>query len=180
MILWLFPLLARTRPTDFTRILLYRPEFFGKPFGRYAQSVLRGPSGAWSVGERELFGAYISAHNDCAFCTDLHCLIASRSLGLDDVDTIVAGKSTKGLRTQASLMLDFLQHMETDLGSLTPGHLGALRAAGLSDAAILEAVHAGTVLGIANRIVNALGAARATPTQNSRVAKMLLKKGYDL
>ena len=44
--------------------LLYRPEFFGKPFGDYLDDVMRGPS-SWTVGERELFAAFVSKLNQC-------------------------------------------------------------------------------------------------------------------
>ena len=179
LILTLFPLLVRTRPTDFTRILLYRPELFGKPFGRYAQVALRGAS-SWSVGERELFGAYTSAHNDCEFCTDLHCSIASRALGRDDVRTLVTAASTADLRPQVAAMLGFLGCLAADPSSLSAADLEPLRAVGLSDRAILEAVHAGTVLAIANRVVNALDARVAPPPQRDRIATLLLNRGYDL
>lgn len=48
------------------RTLRYRPEFFGGPFSRLTQQVMRGPS-PWSVGERELFAAFVSRLNQCVF-----------------------------------------------------------------------------------------------------------------
>lgn len=51
---------------DVVRTLLYRPEFFGKGHGAFTQVVLRGPS-KWSVGERELFAAFVSRLNQCLF-----------------------------------------------------------------------------------------------------------------
>jgi hypothetical protein len=53
-------------PLDVAKTLMYRPEFFGKPFCALAQAILRGPS-AWSVGERELFGAFTAQVNHCGF-----------------------------------------------------------------------------------------------------------------
>lgn len=54
------------RTQDILRTLLYRPAFFGAPYGAYVQAVMRGPS-EWSVGERELFAAFVSRKNQCAF-----------------------------------------------------------------------------------------------------------------
>lgn len=48
------------------RTLLYRKEFFGRPFSALTQQVMRGPS-EWSVGEREIFAAFVSRMNQCVF-----------------------------------------------------------------------------------------------------------------
>lgn len=48
------------------RTLFYRKEFFGQPFSELTQQVMRGPS-PWSVGERELFAAFVSRLNQCVF-----------------------------------------------------------------------------------------------------------------
>ena len=47
-------LIMRSRVPDVLRTLLYRPEFFGKPFSSITHSVLR-QSREWSAGECELF-----------------------------------------------------------------------------------------------------------------------------
>ena len=51
---------------DVLKMLLYRPEIFGAPFSGWMQETMRGPS-AWSVGERELFAAFVSSRNQCLF-----------------------------------------------------------------------------------------------------------------
>jgi hypothetical protein len=56
----------RRRVPDVIRMLLYRPEFFGRAMCTWTQAVLRGPS-PWSVGERALFGAFTSRMNQCPF-----------------------------------------------------------------------------------------------------------------
>lgn len=48
------------------RTLLYRKEFFGRPWSELTQQVMRGPSG-WTVGERETFAAVVSRFNQCVF-----------------------------------------------------------------------------------------------------------------
>jgi len=54
------------RAPDVVRTLLYRESFFGKPHSKLTQQVMRGPSD-WSVGERELFAAFVSRLNRCPF-----------------------------------------------------------------------------------------------------------------
>jgi hypothetical protein len=44
----------------------HRPHFFGKAFSAALQKALRGPSG-FSIGERELFAAFVSKLNDCTY-----------------------------------------------------------------------------------------------------------------
>jgi len=51
---------------DVTRAISYRPQFFGLPFSECLEDVMRGPSD-WSVGERELFAAFVSRKNQCPF-----------------------------------------------------------------------------------------------------------------
>ena len=53
-------------PPDVIRVLLYRPEFFGRRYSELVQRSLRQPS-EWSVGERELFAAFVSKLNRCVF-----------------------------------------------------------------------------------------------------------------
>ena len=52
--------------SDIGMALRYRPELFGAPFSEMLQQVMRGPS-EWSVGERELFAAFVSVQNQCPF-----------------------------------------------------------------------------------------------------------------
>jgi hypothetical protein len=53
--------------SDIGRALRYRPELFGQPFSFFLQRLLRDAESHWSVGERELFAAFVSAQNQCPF-----------------------------------------------------------------------------------------------------------------
>jgi hypothetical protein len=54
------------RIPDVVRTLRYRRHLFGAPHAAHTQAVMRGPS-EWSVGERELFAAFVSKVNQCHF-----------------------------------------------------------------------------------------------------------------
>ena len=54
------------RAPDVVRTLQYRREFFGAAHSEHTHAVMRGPS-EWSVGERELFAAFVSSLNQCLF-----------------------------------------------------------------------------------------------------------------
>ena len=58
--------LAMGHAPGVVRTLLYRKEFFGRPWSELTQQVMRGPS-EWSVGEREVFAAFVSRMNQCVF-----------------------------------------------------------------------------------------------------------------
>jgi hypothetical protein len=55
-----------TEPPDVLKTLHYRPELFGRPFSDTLELAMHGPSD-WSVGERELFAAFVSSRNQCPF-----------------------------------------------------------------------------------------------------------------
>jgi hypothetical protein len=56
--------MMRASPPGVVRTLLYRKAYFGSAMSALTQAVMRGPS-AWSVGERELFAAFVSRLNQC-------------------------------------------------------------------------------------------------------------------
>jgi hypothetical protein len=66
LLLGLTSLISLSAPMDVVRVFMYRPECFGRAFCDLAHVMMRGPSD-WSVGERELFGAFTSSLNSCVF-----------------------------------------------------------------------------------------------------------------
>jgi hypothetical protein len=59
-------LVSGHRAPDVVRTLRYRRHLFGAPHSAHTQAVMRGRS-EWSVGERELFAAFVSRLNLCDF-----------------------------------------------------------------------------------------------------------------
>ena len=59
-------LVSGHRAPDVVRTLRFEPQLFGTPMNVVFQTVMRGPS-QWSVGERELFAAWVSKKNECEF-----------------------------------------------------------------------------------------------------------------
>ncbi|NMO93545.1 peroxidase-related enzyme [Actinomycetospora sp. TBRC 11914] len=165
----------------FVQVLMFRPAFFGKPLGRYADAVLRGP-GRWTVGERELFGATVSAANVCSYCIGVHARIAADCLGDPVVDALVhrTAEPPDGTGSALPAMAEFLRRLSRDPDALTAADLAPLRAVGIGDDAVREAAHAAALLEICNRVASALGVEGMGPQGNARAAAMLLRRGYDL
>ena len=59
-------ILKNTPTPDVSRVIAYRPALFGEPISMCFEDAMRGPSD-WSVGERELFAAFVSRKNQCPF-----------------------------------------------------------------------------------------------------------------
>lgn len=56
--------MSRQPVVDAVKLAFYRKDFYGT--GDLTHEAMRGPS-AWSVGERELFAAFVSRLNHCHF-----------------------------------------------------------------------------------------------------------------
>jgi len=54
------------RMPDVVRTLRYHRSQFGHAQSAHTHAMMRGPS-PWSIGERELFAAFVSALNHCHF-----------------------------------------------------------------------------------------------------------------
>ena len=59
-------------------MLRYRPET-ARPLSELTEVLLRGPS-TLTRGERELIAAYVSALNDCQYCSSSHSACAAAQL----------------------------------------------------------------------------------------------------
>lgn len=59
-------LVSGFRAPDVMKTLRYRKAFFGRHQSVLTQQVMRGPSD-WTVGERELFAAFVSRQAQCPF-----------------------------------------------------------------------------------------------------------------
>jgi hypothetical protein len=66
LVLGLIRLVSGFRAPDVVKTLFYRKAFFGDHQSRLTQQVMRGPS-EWSIGQRELFAAFVSRVGQCPF-----------------------------------------------------------------------------------------------------------------
>ena len=65
-LLTLIAIVERRAVPDVVKTLFYRKAFFGRWHSELTQQVMRGPS-EWTVGQRELFAAFVSRLNQCPF-----------------------------------------------------------------------------------------------------------------
>lgn len=162
---------------DVLRVAFYRPNFFGKPIVALENAVLRGQSD-WSVGERELFAAFVSVKNKCRFCMDAHTAVAGRVLGHEVVDAIMADLPTAPIRAPARAMLVFLDKLTITPEDVTADDIRALRTEGIRDDAIVDGIYICMIFCVMNRVADAFGYEIMTPKQIEQTGKFLLRYGY--
>jgi uncharacterized peroxidase-related enzyme len=181
IMLTVMPLISGLPVPDVIRTLMYRPEYFGKPYSAWLHEVMRGPS-EWSVGERELFAAFTSRQNQCRFCIMGHSAASAQALA--DSELVAAAlddwqKAPVGPKLKAVLRL--LERLTLEPERVTAEDIDLARAGGASDVAIAEAIQVCALFNIINRLADAFDFDTSLSSRPDLVAKagqMLLKFGY--
>ena len=76
--------------------------------------------------------------------------------------------------------LALLERLTLAPGEVGPADIAPLRAAGISDGAIVDAIHVCALFNVMNRVADALGFPQLAPEQLRRGARMLLQRGYQV
>jgi uncharacterized peroxidase-related enzyme len=139
------------------RMAGYRHRFFGSPIHVLIQDVLRGPS-EWTEGERELIAAFTSARNECPFCISAHSTFADERLDTPLFAVAEADPSSEELGPRLAAVLVLLDKLAASPDAIGEADLAAVRAAGVSDQALEDAVLISVLFHVVNRVMNALGA----------------------
>lgn len=168
---------GRRQADDVVKTILYRPELFGRAFVPVLRDVLRGPS-AWTVGERELMAAVVSRANACTFCAGIHSYVAT--LRLDAAIPVAALDDWRALdlSPEVRATLEVLVRLTESPEQVSATDIDHLRAAGVSDDAIVDALHVAFVFNLVNRLANAFGYAFESDDARKADAKVLHRLGY--
>lgn len=170
-------MVTRMRLPDAARVAFYHKSFFGD-LAAWTQRTMRGPSD-WTVFERELMAALVAKWNSCPFCVGAHGAIAAKQMQRAQVDKALADYREAGLSPQLAATLGLLEKLTRDPDSLAAKDAKAVLAAGVSRAALCDAIAVAAVFGIITRYANALDFAMPTTGEFDRAADMLLKRGYN-
>lgn len=169
-------IVGRTAPDPVARMILYRPELFGRPFIRLLRSVMRGRS-QWSEGERELIAAHVSRLNACPFCVGIHTGTASMLVGPGQAERLDRWRDGEfGERLTA--MFALLERVTLNPDEVGASDMTRVRAAGVSDAAIEDALYVCFVFNTVNRLANAFDFRWDTDADRMRLAAGLNRTGY--
>jgi uncharacterized peroxidase-related enzyme len=158
-------------------VMSYRRELFGKPFAACLQEGMRGMS-AWSLGEVELFAAFVSKLNTCQYWLGDHTAVAV--LGLDEttVRAVLADWRTAPINEQLRITLGFLEKLTLSPGEVGPQDIESLRAAEVSEAAIEEVIYVCFLFSVMTRLADAFDFTIPSAQSTSRVARFLYHLSY--
>jgi len=162
---------------DIVRLFLYRKEFFGELFQSMFHETMRGRSD-WTPGERELMAALVSAKNQCRYCTDAHRATAAEFVGAATAQAVVDDASTAPVSDKLRATLIFLEKLTTSPRDVQPSDVQALRDAGITEDAILNAIEICTQFSIVNRLADTFGLRTQNPRQLANEARSLATKHY--
>lgn len=94
--------------------------------------------GAFTAKQRELVALAVAETNDCGYCLAAHSKIGSLvGLKAEEIDAARSGRSAD---PRNAALITLAQRIVATRGNLEPGDINGARAAGLSDADILETI----------------------------------------
>jgi uncharacterized peroxidase-related enzyme len=170
-------LVSRRPLPDAAKLTFYRPGFYGAPAREFTHETMRGPS-PWSVAERELMAAYISAVNGNAFCTGAHSATAGQAYQDPAlVAAVLANPDTAPIGEPLRATLGMLGTLTT-ARRLSAAGLRAALAAGVSPEQVRDALAVAAAFAATNRLADAFGFQLLTPDGYQAGAKVLLDRGY--
>jgi len=160
-------------------LIRYRPET-GRPMGELTEVLLHGPS-TLTPGERELIAAYVSALNECRYCTSSHSASAAAQLpgGMALVEQVRADPGGAAVSAKLKTLLVIAAAVRDSGLSVTPGQIAEARAAGATDLEIHDTVLIAAAFAMMNRYVDGLAAITPQdPAVYAAGAQRLIKDGY--
>jgi len=165
------------RLPDAARVAFYHHAFVSRALGSWTQAAMRGPS-EWSVAERELMAALVARWNGCAFCVGAHRAVAIAGMPKSTVDAVLEDFEKADIDERYRVTLGFIRTMTVEPNALGAEHVRRVLAAGVSRAALGDAVAVASVFAIVTRFADALAFAIPSDEEFTKAAAMLLKRGY--
>lgn len=177
--LWLAEHAGGTPIDDVGKTSLYRPGLFGRSWLALVREVLRGPS-EWTAAERELFAAFVSQLNRCAYCADIHSRLAAMG-GAPPVELhALAAWREADFSGETKAVFGLLERATLWPEDLTSADVASVRSAGVSDAAIEDALYVAFVFNLVNRLADAFGFSWRSESETDKAARALHRIGYRL
>jgi uncharacterized peroxidase-related enzyme len=160
-------------------LLRYRPET-GRPLSELAEVLLRGP-GTLTRGERELIAAYVSALNNCRYCSASHSACAAAQLpgGMPLVEQVRCDAGSAPVSAKLKALLAIAAAVQRSGLDVTAELVARARAADATDLEIHDTVLIASAFCMFNRYVDGLATiAPDDPAVYAAGAQRLIQDGY--
>jgi uncharacterized peroxidase-related enzyme len=160
-------------------LLRYRPQT-GRPLSELAEVLLRGPS-TLTRGERELIAAYVSALNQCRYCSASHSACAAAQLpgGMPLVEQVRSDPGSAPVPAKLKTLLAIAAAVQQGGLHVTAELVARARAADATDLEIHDTVLIAAVFCMFNRYVDGLApTAPDDPALYAAGAQRLINHGY--
>lgn len=157
----------------------FRPET-ARPLNELVEVLLRGPS-TLTPGERELIAAYVSALNDCRYCSSSHSAYAAAQLpgGMALVEQVRADAGRAPISAKLKALLRIAAAIQQSGLTVTENDVAAARAAGATDVEIHDCVLIAAAFCMFNRYVDGLATiAPEDPGLYAARAQRIVADGY--
>ena len=153
---------AQARTSDYYRTLVHQPLMLRHRSAAY--NAIMYASGGLPRAERELGAMVVSVTNGCVYCTAVHAQrfmqLARRS---DTVEQVFADPAAAGTTAREQAIARFARAVTLRPQTLSAADVAPLREQGLTDAEIIDLLHAVAIFGWANRLMHNLGEPAAAP-----------------
>lgn len=168
---------SRQPPPDVVKVLMYRPDFFGKHMKAVTHEAMRGPS-AWSVGDRELMAAFVSKVNACEYCIKAHTAVAARAYqDQGKVFSALTDLETASIDEPLRATLRMLRRLTRE-HAVNEDDIRSVLASGVSRAQIEDALAVCFAFNTLNRLADAFEFCVPGSEVFESGAKFLLARGY--
>ncbi|WP_238846596.1 carboxymuconolactone decarboxylase family protein [Nocardia arthritidis] len=162
-----------------TGLFTYRSDT-GRLLAGLAEALLR-EHNTLGAGERELIAAYVSARNNCTFCTNSHAAFASAQLdgGRSLTDAVLRDPATAPISEKLRALLVIAGAVQQSGREVTADMIAAAREKGATDREIHDTVLIAAAFCMYNRYVDGLGTtAPAEPAAYVGRAESIIDNGY--
>jgi uncharacterized peroxidase-related enzyme len=160
-------------------LLRYRPQT-GRPLSELAEVLLRGPS-TLTRGERELIAAYVSALNQCRYCSASHSACAAAQLpgGMPLVEQVRSDPGSAPVPAKLKTLPAIAAAVQQGGPHVTAEQVARARAADATDLEIHDTVLIAAAFCMFNRYVDGLATtAPDDPALYAAGAQRLINHGY--
>jgi uncharacterized peroxidase-related enzyme len=108
---------------------------------------------------KEMISTFVSAINNCSYCTDSHAysfrVQGGSAPALDAV--LACDPESRSITAEERTLLQFVKKITEESQSIAPSDMEEMRLAGWTDLQIAEAIHVTALFATFNRVVNAFG-----------------------